>query len=130
MKGRLNGENIVFVGEEDDVNAAVLLFQSIDLYCTVHARTSYADMVNSEAQRLFEENEQFIELWNIDHDTHRAGITLSEYKRDVRNEYSRNKWYYGYRVGFNTRLRERFEELRKANLSTSTGRELATCKSS
>ena len=51
--GRIEERAVMFVGEEDDVNAAVILFQSIDLYCSVHARTSYADMIDKRAAEYY-----------------------------------------------------------------------------
>ena len=55
--------------------------------------------------------------------------TLVECKQDMRHDYPRAKFYYGYRNGFNVRLSERFEELRKQSLAIPSGRELVSCKS-
>lgn len=116
----------MFVGEEDDVNAAVILFQSIDLYCSVHARTSYADMIDKRAAEYYENNKEYVER-NYPHGY--TYPTLVECKQDMRHDYPRAKFYYGYRNGFNVRLSERFEELRKQSLAIPSGRELVSCKS-
>lgn len=123
--GRVEERAVMFVGEEDDVNAAVLLFQSIDLYCSVHARTSYADMIDKRAEEYYENSKKYAE------ETYGYGYsypTLVECKRDMRHDYPRSKFYYGYRHGFNTRLGERFMGLRKQSLAIPSGRELVSCK--
>lgn len=124
--GRIEERAVMFVGEEDDVNAAVLLFQSIDLYCSVHARTSYADMIDKRAAEYYENNKEYVER-NYPHGY--TYPTLVECKQDMRHDYPRAKFYYGYRNGFNVRLSERFEELRKQSLAIPSGRELVSCKS-
>lgn len=122
--GRVEERAVMFVGEEDDVNAAVLLFQSIDLYCSVHARTSYADMIDQHAKAYYENNKEYVET----HYGRESYPTLTECKRYMRSDYPRAKFYYGYRSGFNERLSERFGELRKQNLAIPSGRELVSCK--
>ena len=123
--GRIEERAVMFVGEEDDVNAAVLLFQSIDLYCSVHARTSYADMIDQHAKAYDENNKEYVET----HYGRESYPTLTECKQYMRRDYPRAKFYYGYRGGFNERLSERFEELRKQSLDIPSGRELVSCKS-
>lgn len=123
--GRIEERAVMFVGEEDDVNAAVLLFQSIDLYCSVHARTSYADMIDKHAKAYYEDNKEYVET----HYGRESYPTLTECKQYMRRDYPRAKFYYGYRGGFNERLSERFEELRKQSLAIPSGRELVSCKS-
>lgn len=108
-----------------DVNAAVLLFQSIDLYCSVHARTSYADMIDQHAKAYYEDNKEYVET----HYGRESYPTLTECKQYMRRDYPRAKFYYGYRGGFNERLSERFEELRKQSLDIPSGRELVASKS-
>ena len=122
--GRIEERAVMFVGEEDDVNAAVILFQSIDLYCSVHARTSYADMIDQHAKAYYENNKEYVET----HYRHESYPTLTECKQYMRRDYPRAKFYYGYRGGFNERLSERFEELRKQSLAIPSGRELVSCK--
>lgn len=123
--GRIEERAVMFVGEEDDVNAAVLLFQSIDLYCSVHASTSYADMIDKHAKAYYEDNKEYVET----HYGRKSYPTLTECKQYMRRDYPRAKFYYGYRGGFNERLSERFEELRKQSLAIPSGRELVSCKS-
>ena len=123
--GRIEERAVMFVGEEDDVNAAVILFQSIDLYCSVHARTSYADMIDQHAKAYYEDNKEYVET----HYGHESYPTLTECKQYMRRDYPRAKFYYGYRGGFNERLSERFEELRKQSLDIPSGRELVARKS-
>lgn len=123
--GRIKERAVMFVGEEDDVNAAVLLFQSIDLYCSVHARTSYADMIDQHAKAYYEDNKEYVETYY----GRESYPTLTECKQYMRRDYPRAKFYYGYRGGFNERLSERFEELRKQSLAIPSGRELVSCKS-
>lgn len=123
--GRIEERAVMFVGEEDDVNAAVILFQSIDLYCSVHARTSYADMIDQRAKAYYEDNKEYVET----HYGRESYPTLTECKQYMRRDYPRAKFYYGYRGGFNERLSERFEELRKQSLTIPSGRELVSCKS-
>lgn len=122
--GRIEERAVMFVGEEDDVNAAVILFQSIDLYCSIHARTSYADMIDQHAKAYYENNKEYVET----HYRHESYPTLTECKQYIRRDYPRAKFYYGYRGGFNERLSERFEELRKQSLAIPSGRELVSCK--
>lgn len=122
--GRIEERAVMFVGEEDDVNAAVILFQSIDLYCSVHARTSYADMIDKHAKAYYEDNKEYVET----HYGRESYPTLTECKQYMRRDYPRAKFYYGYRGGFNERLSERFEELRKQSLAIPSGRELVSCK--
>lgn len=123
--GRIEERAVMFVGEEDDVNAAVILFQSIDLYCSVHARTSYADMIDQHAKAYYEDNKEYVET----HYGRESYPTLTECKQYMRRDYPRAKFYYGYRGGFNERLSERFEELRKQSLDIPSGRELVARKS-
>lgn len=124
INGRLRFESVKFVGEKDDVEAAVLLFQSIDLYCTVHARIGYKDMIDRRAKEYYESSRKYVEEYY----PYSTFPTLTEAKREMREDNPRGKWYYGYRYGFNQRLAERFDEIRRANLAAPTGRELATCK--
>jgi len=122
---KINERHIVFVGEEDDVNTAVILYQSIDLYCSVHSRISYAGMIDERAKKYYENNRKYVkETYGDDY----SYPSLIECKQDMRHDYSRSKFYYGYRHGFNTRLNERFMELRKQSLAIPSGRELVSCK--
>lgn len=87
--GRIEERAVMFVGEEDDVNAAVILFQSIDLYCSVHARTSYADMIDQHAKAYYEDNKEYVET----HYGRESYPTLTECKQYMRRDYPRAKFY-------------------------------------
>lgn len=98
-RGRLNAH---FVGEARDADMAVMLFQAIELDCLSRIRRTWSDHLDAMAEGDPDE---------------RRYVAYHMAKR-------RDRWACGFRQGWNDRLRERFAELRNANLSIPTGRDL------
>lgn len=98
-RGRLNAH---FVGEARDADTAVMLFQAIELDCLARIRRSWSDHLDAMADG--------------DRDERRHLAQRMTKRRD--------RWVYGFRQGWNSRLRERFADLRTQNLAIPAGREL------
>lgn len=98
-RGRLNAH---FVGEARDADTAVMLFQAIELECVTRIRRTWSDHLDKMAEGRPDE---------------RRYVARYMAKR-------RDHWVYGFRQGWNGRLRERFAALRTENLAIPAGREL------
>lgn len=99
-RGRLYAH---IVGEAGDVDAAVMLFQAIELDCLARVRRTWGEYVDEKTADLEGDGRRY------------AVKYMAKY---------RDRWASGFRQGWNARLRERFDELRTQNLSIPAGREL------